>query len=297
MRAFVFSGGGNRGAMEAGAAAELIAAGVLPDMVIGSSAGALNAAYLAAYGPAAAEVLAQLWAGEAAKHLLPFNVLSVGARLAQGKSMFDVAPIETFLRTHLPEDVTFGELTIPCYVTATDLSSGTLYLYGTDKTAPVADAVLASAAHPLLFEPVPFSGGLLVDGGVVMNAPLGVALDMGAHEVYLINASYGGAKVEITPHLIPVLFRSLDVAFYQPLARAVRDVAARSGVTLHHLQLPADDLQVWDMAHGAELVETGRAYARAYVAGVQIPRQAAPEIEPPPGAVPYTPPQLREEGI
>lgn len=294
MIAFVFSGGGNRGALEAGAVCELIRAGVSPDLLVGTSAGAINAAYLAAHGTAAAEDLAALWAGEAAQRMLPFNPLAVAARLAQGKSLFDASVVASFIRDHLPSGLTFGQLKTSCYVTTTDLTSGTLYLYGHEAHASVADAVLASAAHPLLFDPVPFSGGLLVDGGVVANAPLGVAIDVGATEIYLLNASYSGAAVTVAPLLIPILLRCLDVALYQPLDRALKDAVERKDIVIHHMVLPADDLLIWDLSHGAELVEAGRQYMRAALAGAPMPRRAPAPATSPPGAVPYVPPWLRE---
>ena len=104
MIAFVFSGGGSRGAMEAGGVRALYEAGIRPDMVVGSSAGAMNAAFLATDpSPAGADRLCEIWRSVGNKDIVPGSLVAKAMRLARGKpSIFAQEPLKAFVQRHIP---------------------------------------------------------------------------------------------------------------------------------------------------------------------------------------------------
>nr|HMN29444.1 patatin-like phospholipase family protein [Caldilineaceae bacterium] len=197
--AFVLSGAGNRGPLEVGALSALLEKGIRPDLIVGTSAGAINALYLAAHGaddPAITDQMAALWRQADADSIYPGNPVSVAWRFAtRADSLYSSDGIRRLIVSALPPGVTmFGQLKIPLYTTATDLISSRLFLFGDDPSAPLVIAALASASVPVIHPPVIYNELQLVDGGVVANVPASVAMNKGATEIYAINAGYGGAK-------------------------------------------------------------------------------------------------------
>lgn len=168
--AFVLSGGGSRGAMEAGGIKALLEAGIHPNMVVGSSVGALNAVHLAADPtPAGAAQLCDLWCSLRTHDLLPGGRLARAWRLLTGQlGIFAQEPLRAFLRSHLPPGVeTFGDLpsAVALYVTVTSLQTSSLYLYGEDRSASLLDALLATAAFPGCFPPCSVAAGSMATAG------------------------------------------------------------------------------------------------------------------------------------
>src|SRR6266566_1479383 len=133
--AFVLAGGAALGAMQAGMVHALYERGIAPDLLIGTSAGALNAAFLASRPPtvATAEQLAALWRGLRRTDVLPLRPATLLGGLA-GRC------------DHLIPDQALRRL-----------------------DGPAVDAVLAAAAIPGVLPPVRWRGRLLADGGIADN--------------------------------------------------------------------------------------------------------------------------------
>ena len=304
MIAFVMSGGGNRGALQAGALQELFEAGIVPEILVGTSAGALNATFLATDPTLdGARRLADLWRHADRDDFFPGNPLDILRRLATGDSLFPSEPLRAFLERQLPAAKRrYGDLTgIRLYVTAANLNQGKLYLYGEKPEASLVEAALASAAHPLAFPPVRAAEAQLVDGGVVANVPVGIAIEKGATEVYILNVGYGGEAVEDQDGIIDVLSRCIGVMMYQPLLLDLRLARERTDIKLHHILIAGfQSSKLWEVEHGAEMVELGRRAARDYLANPTglgdisfAPPVATAAAAPPSGAVEYTPVWLR----
>ena len=240
MIAFVFTGGGSRGPLQAGAVRALLESNIVPDMVVGTSAGALNAVFLAAHGLTSDvnERLAQAWMGASKRTAMPGGLFAAARRpLFRADSLYDSAGLRAMLEAHLPADVrTFGDMRLPCYVTASDLRSRRLFLFGEDPAGSVIDAALASAAIPGVYPPVDYHGLQLVDGGVVDNVPATVAMDKGATTLYLINVGYGGQTDGAVKGIFAIVNRTIDTFLAQSLhgdlARADQDPT----IDLHHIQ-------------------------------------------------------------
>src|SRR5690606_11175697 len=184
MIAFVLSGAGNRGPLQVGAVRALLEAGIKPDMIVGTSAGAINGSFLAAHGPtvAATEAMEKLWVSATADEIYPEGILEILWRLrSKANSLFTGKGLRAMLERALPPDVTtFGQCKVPLYTTATDLRSSRLYVFGDIATAPLIDAVQASATVPVVHTPIDYAQAQLVDGGVIANVPVSVAIDHGA---------------------------------------------------------------------------------------------------------------------
>ncbi|WP_411030495.1 patatin-like phospholipase family protein [Spongiimicrobium sp. 3-5] len=154
----VLSGGGYRAAAHAGAIKALEEHAIYPDMVSGTSAGALvGALYAAGYSPQ--EIVAVL------KKIKLFSF----SRYALGKPGFvDTDTFKEFLLEYLPDN-DFQTLQKRLYITATDLVNGTAKIF---TKGDLISAILASSAFPGVFTPVIIDNTLYSDGGIVDNFPV-----------------------------------------------------------------------------------------------------------------------------
>lgn len=309
MIAFVFSGGGSRGAMEAGGVKALYEAGIRPDMVVGSSAGAMNAAFLAIDpSSGAAERLCGIWQGIKNDDLIPGGLTRKAWRVIRRKpSIFAQEPLKAFIEREIPpETKTFGDLDpgIRLYITAANLQTSSLYLFGEDPSASLVDAVLASSAFPGGFPPVQYGKWQYTDGGVIANVPISVAVEMGAKTIYALNVAFAGGVYGPATDILSVLLRVVSIVLYRDLQGELDYAAQHPDVTVHHIVIrgvpQAGD---FDFDHGAEMVKVGYKRVKDY-----LTRQASGEVEfalpdaegeapetaapapPPPGARLWVPP-------
>src|SRR3984893_7989144 len=163
MIAFALQGGGSLSAAEDGMLRGLTEHGIVPDLVVGASAGALNAVAFAA-NPTAAGIdqLDAIWRSMRRRHVAPLSAWGPLAAVA-GRSggLVSNAPLRHFIQTRLPVGA-LAETAIPAYVVATDLESGEpVVLSGGDAVS----ALLASSAFPRLYPPVTIGGGALLQRG------------------------------------------------------------------------------------------------------------------------------------
>ena len=187
---FVLAGGGSFGAVQVGMLRELVARGVVADTVIGSSVGAINAAWFAG-APDAAGIakLAAIWRGLRRSQVFPLTWRGITGLLGRRDFIVDPRGLRDLLQTELPYR-SFEEATIPFHVIATDLlGGGTVRL----STGPVVQAVLASCAIPAAFPPVRIGERYLVDGAVASNTPIGAAVECGARRVIVLPTGFACA--------------------------------------------------------------------------------------------------------
>jgi NTE family protein len=154
----VLSGGGARGFAHLGVLQALNEAGIFPDVVAGTSAGALvGVLYCDGYSP---------------KDI--FKIMNAGGRLSYMRptlprdGLLQISGIIKILECHL-RSKTFNELKIPLFVTATDINNGQVVYFSEGK---ILDPVIASASIPVLFKPVIIKNESYVDGGVLDNLPI-----------------------------------------------------------------------------------------------------------------------------
>ena len=268
MLAFVLSGGANRGPIEVGALQSLLAHNIRPDFVVGTSAGALNGAYFCAYPDAAGlERLAQIWINTKREDAFPGNKLTWFLRALFGADgLVSNQPLMNSIKRNLTKDrPTFGDLKIPLYVTTADLVTAQLVVYGDDKSAPLLEPVTASAAFPLVIEPVLFEGHQLTDGGVVAYAGVEIAIQHSAKEIYVIDLSPVAPRSEPLHGIGPLGYQMINTILREQLLDDLGDAMA-PGLTLHHINISAfGDLSLFDFSKTRELIAAGKAALDAYL--------------------------------
>ncbi len=277
MVAFVLSGGGNRGALQAGAIQALLESGIRPNLIVGTSVGALNAAALAADPtPDGARRLAATWRGVRRANVFPGNPFTVGWRILTGQgSLHGQDSFRRFILSTHPHDVRrFGDLKVPCIVTATALGASTLRLFGEDPKEHLIDAVLASTAIPPFFPPYRYRDEWLVDGAVVANLPLAPAIERGARTIYALEIAADAATVNgrsLTQTLSYSLSAMLSRQHEQE--RKISALGRQRGVTIHTIRLTGGQgLAYNDFSTTAALVDSGFQAARAYLNSLPAPQ-------------------------
>src|SRR3954469_16063904 len=187
--AFVLSGGASLGSIQVGMLEALYERDIRPDLIVGTSAGALNGAFISER-PQTVETaleLAEVWRGLRRGQVFPVNPLTgalgfLGAR----NHLVPDAGLRRLIRRHAVAE-RLEETYVPLHVIATDV------LRGEDvrlSAGPLVDAVMASAAIPGVLPAVDWDGRTLVDGGVANNAPISHAVELGATRVYLLPTGY-----------------------------------------------------------------------------------------------------------
>jgi NTE family protein len=187
MIAFVLQGGGSLSAPQVGALRALTEAGIRADLVVGSSAGALNAVvYATDPSPVGVSRLESLWLRLRRRHVATTSPRLL-ARALRGRSdgLFDAAPLRRLLERNLVAH-RLEDTRIPAHVVASDLDTGEPVVMSDGDTA---SALLASAAFPGIYAPVSRDGRRLVDGGVVADVPLLQAEALGATTCYVLPAA------------------------------------------------------------------------------------------------------------
>ena len=224
----VLAGGGARGAYEAGVMryifttlAPRLHKPVNMHVLCGTSAGALNAGYLAGMGsaPGGANGLSRIWQELEIEQVFTITTLDllrsprllwrVSAESGQGGSLLDARPLHALVRNHLPaaqirQRVEAGVLRA-LVIAATEVATGrcVLFMDHDDRYAPVglspheevrrapitAEHVLASAAIPFLFPPIGIDGRYFLDGGLRQNTPLSPALHLGVDRVLVVSVN------------------------------------------------------------------------------------------------------------
>jgi NTE family protein len=271
VRAFVFSGAGNRGPIQVGALQALVEAGIQPDFMVGTSAGAINLSCAAALGLSARSVerMCELWREVEAKSVYPESLPKVIWRVARKyPSLYSSDGMRKILQEKLPPEAKlFGDLKVPLYLTAVDLLSNRLFIFGEDPNTPLLDVVMASAAVPVIHPPVDYHGLQLVDGGVLANVAASYAMERGATEIYVINAGSAGGGLQPAAGVLDVVGHTLSTMLVQSFLRDIERAKGAPGIRLHHIHVPDfGNISFRDFSKTDEMIATGYARARAYLA-------------------------------
>lgn len=181
--AFVLGGGGVHGAVQVGMLRALEEAGLRPDLVLGTSVGALNGAVLAADPATAVESLLGLWTNLEDESPFEASLLERASTFARsGTHLHGNHRLRRLLLTHLPVR-TFEDLALPFQCVAASIEAATARWFA---SGPLIEALLASSAVPGLLPPVEFDGEYFLDGGLVDSIPVGRAIELGARTVYVL---------------------------------------------------------------------------------------------------------------
>jgi NTE family protein len=248
--AFVLSGGGNQGVAQVGMLRALIERGIQPDVVIGTSAGALNGASLC-YAPNLTGIgrLANEWMRLTTAAVFPggkisraWNVVRRGTHLFSNEGLIRLIDDSTPARS-------FADLQVPLRVIAADLDTGEEVVLA---RGPLKPALLASACLPGVFPVIEHDGRRLVDGGVVDSVPLWHAISGPVDQVFVLNVS--GTVTDRTQRSpLDVVMTSFVHARNQRYELERRHMPP--GVELIELPRPRDTRDIFDFSGGEALIE------------------------------------------
>ena len=271
--AIVLSGGANLGAMQVGMLRALAEHGVTPDLLVGTSAGALNAAFIAEHGLTASTVdrLESIWRGLRARDVFPPDPLQLLRALRRrSPSLFGDAGIRRLIDQHLTIR-RIEAAQIPLIVVTTDVLTGTEVDLG---WGPIAEAISASCAIPGLLPPVTWSGRQLVDGGIADNTSVAPAIIAGATTVYVLPTGYPCTLTE-PPHDVPSsVLHSMTLLVHRRLIREIDQYAKKTDLIVLPPPCPLD-VDPRDFSRAGELIEQAYRDA-ASVLAVDGGRRAAP---------------------
>jgi len=264
--AFVLAGGAALGAMQAGMVHALYELGIAPDLLIGTSVGALNAAFLASRPAtvATAEELAAIWRGLRRSDIFPVHPGALISGLAGRRDHLMTDRALRRLATRHLQFERVEQAAIPLHLVAFDLLTGAEARL---SDGPLADAVLAAAAIPGVLPPVRWRGRLLVDGGIADNTPVSQAVALGARRIYVLPTQNPGESGLPRPprgalaaavHAFTVLTNARlqdDLAYHVANAELIVLPAVNSG-----------NISPSDFGHAGELITPALTAARSTLA-------------------------------
>jgi NTE family protein len=260
--AFVLGGGGVLGAVEVGMLRALFRAGFRPDVVVGTSIGAVNGALVAADpSEAVTERLVRLWASPEAATVYGDSIARQLRRFAARTHLHSPLPLRRLLESELGEHSTFAGLKIPFRCCAASIERAAEHWF---DSGPLVDAVLASSAVPGLLPPMQIDGEHFVDGGIVNSIPIGEAVRVGAKQIFVLQV--GRVERPLTPPKRP--WEVAQVAFeIARRHRFARELAALPDDVRVHV-LPAGAAETRDDTPWAyrDMAAVGRRISRAYTA-------------------------------
>lgn len=269
--AFVFSGGGNQGVAQVGMLQALVERNIVPDVVVGTSVGAINAAAVAAEPTVeAVDRLAEVWRGLHGDDIFPggrlsraWNVLRRSDHLFANegvKAIIDMIPARRF-----------EELAVPLRVVATDYETGEEVVYA---SGPLSPPILGSAALPGVFPPIEHGGRILIDGGVVNNVPVRHALSGPIDRVYVLNVT-GGVTDSPARTPLDVTLRAFGIARNRRYQLELH--LAPAGVEIVELPRPDDGRAIFDFTGGETIMEEAHALAAHHLDGLDERVEAEPD--------------------
>ena len=234
-RTWVLGGGGARGAAQVGALLALFEAGLEPPShLIGASVGALNGATIAGYPSlAGAGMLRELWLSPQARDVFRAHPLGVVlSRLRSGSvAALPAANVRRLLEraVQLIGIDTFEGLQVPLQVVATDIGAGRPRVF---SQGPLIPALQASTAIPGIFPAVEIEGTPYLDGGIVDNMPISLALELGSREVLGIELMAGGELERHPRSWSDLMARTLQLTLHHRVLADFERLRQRARVVL-----------------------------------------------------------------
>jgi len=256
LTAFVFAGGGSLGAIEVGMLKALVEYGVRADLVVGSSVGAINAAFFAARPDLeGVRLLQQAWHDVRRKNVFPIGPLRGLAGLVTGRDhLADPAPLRKLLERWIPYR-RLEESRIPCIIVATDLLSGSEVQI---SSGPVVDALLASAALPAVFPPVRIGDRDLLDGMVASHTPIAAAVSAGASRIIVLPTGHACSLEQPPRGALALALHALNLIITRQIVADAERWAAQADLILAPPLCPLA-VSSHDFSHTDELIERAAA--------------------------------------
>jgi NTE family protein len=259
----VLSGGASLGAIEVGMLQALFERGIAPDLIVGTSVGAINGAFIASREPTVdtALELGEIWRGLRRGKVFPTNPLTgfigfIGAS--------DHLVPDGNLRRLIAGNIQvqrLEQMRVPLHVIVTDVLTGQELRL---SEGPAVDAVLASAAIPGVFAPVEVDGRRLMDGGVANNTPISHAVELGADQIYVLPTGFACALTAHPRGALAMLLHAESLLIQQRLHVEIELYRDRADLVVLPPPCP-QPIQPIDFAHADELIERSLSESRTYL--------------------------------
>ncbi len=250
--AFVLSGGASLGSVQVGMLAALTEHGINPDFVIGSSVGALNAAWVATYpGRQGILSLSELWCSLGRNDVFPLRPLAgLTGFLGRRNSLVPSDGLRSILTKRLRLD-RIENARIPLHIVATEVTHGDEVVLSRGSAI---DALLASTAIPGVFPPVTIDGRALMDGGVADNTPVSSAVALGATRIFVLPTGYACGLAIPPKGALGMVLQALSLLIAQRLSFDIERFEDRAELHVIPPLCPLDVSPV-DFSKSAQLIE------------------------------------------
>ena len=225
----VLSGGARMGAVQVGILRALSATGFRPAAVIGTSAGAFNATFLAFYPDDDEHArLRAIWEGLPFHRIFNRNMMRMAYNaVVRRDHLYSNAELRALIQRNIqPDEIRLAR--IPLHIVATNLHTGEKAVF---SSGSVMKAVLASSAIPGLFPPVAIDGQLYVDGGVTANLDLETAVALGARHIVAVDVSASAVPTRLRT-IGDVVWRSLEIVLRERTFGTLERLESRARITL-----------------------------------------------------------------
>jgi NTE family protein len=257
--AFVLSGGASLGAVQVGMLRALYERRIAPELVVATSAGALNAAFIASRPQTVetADALGEIWHGLRRGQVFPVNLVTglLGFLGARDHLVPDHA-MGKLIACHIEHD-RLEQMPLELHVIAVDVITGEEVRL---SRGPAVEAVMASAAIPAVLPPVTWEGRELMDGGVANNTPISHAIELGASEIYVLPTGNACALAEPPSGALAMALHALSLLMQRRLIDDIETHRDRTKLVVLPPPCPLS-VQPTDFGHATLLID--RAYADA----------------------------------
>lgn len=264
---FVLGGGGHLGANEVGMLHALLERDITPDLVVGTSVGALNGVAVAA-DPSLETVknLRKAWTelGKERVFASPFG--GAGNLVRRGTHLHSNDNLKAMIERLLPVE-RFEELKVPFQCVAASVERAAEHWF---SEGPITPAILASAAVPGLLPPVEIDGEHFLDGGLVNSIPIERAVLLGATELYILQVGRIEQPLSAPRNLLQVATVAFEIGRRHRFARDMASLP--DGVAGHVLPTGEEDmptglrqLKYRDFTHVAKRIDAAHSAAGRYL--------------------------------
>lgn len=272
--AFVLAGGGSLGAVEVGMLLTLLEAGIVPDLIVGASVGALNGAFLAARPDLdRAQQLARVWRQLHRRDVFPVSFVGgLLSLLSLRNHLVDPTPLRRLLQRHLRYRE-LGEAAVPLHIVTTDILLGTEVVL---SSGSVLEAVMASAAIPGVFPPVELDGLYLADGGIANNTPISAAVARGADRIIVLPTGVSCDIDQPPSNSLAMALHGLSLLIARQLVADIELFAERVALRVVPPLCPLETTPV-DFSRAGELIDRAAESTRTWMEDGGLEKTVIPD--------------------
>lgn len=251
---------------------ELMRCGLDADFVVGSSVGALNAAYFAAAPNAAGvERLACVWCSLRRHDVFPVTLRSLLRFVGGQDHLIDPSNLRMLIKRHVPF-LNLEDAAIPVHVIATNLGGAAVCL----SSGAAIERILASAAIPAAFPPVRIDNQYLFDGAIGSNTAVLTAAKLGATRIIVLPTGFACDLHEPPKGAIARVLHAITLLIANQIVRDLKELAGKVDISIVPSLCPLD-VSPYDFSSAAQLIERAADNTRTWIGGGGLSRPDIPD--------------------